>query len=205
MLHLGHDQDPAIVMQASELLLQSCVFLTRGQYRDISYETRDDINLDDYWNMIGGKTAALLSCSAELGGLIGKADKNLCDEFHSFGYSLGLAFQIQDDWLGIWGDSALTGKAIDSDLAAGKKTMPILYGLSKNGDFAKRWNKGPITVDEAPLLAELLIKEGAQQYTEEMVKQETGKAKEFLDKAVGSLEAGQPLKELTQLLLDRKK
>jgi geranylgeranyl diphosphate synthase, type I len=203
--HLREHQDPFIVMKASELLLQSCVFLTRGQYRDISYENRDDINLDDYWDMIGAKTAALLSCSAELGALIGRADKNLCDKFHSYGYSLGLAFQIQDDWLGIWGDSALTGKAIDSDLAAGKKTLPILFGLSKNGDFAKRWNKGAIPVDEAPLLAEMLINEGAQQYTEEMVKQETNKAKDFLDEAVGNLEAGQPLRELTQLLLERKK
>jgi geranylgeranyl diphosphate synthase, type I len=205
MLHLEPDLDSVIVMKASELLLQSCVFLTRGQYRDISYENRDDISLDDYWNMIGGKTAALLGCSAKLGALIGKADKNLCDKFHSFGYSLGLAFQIQDDWLGIWGDSALTGKAIDSDLVAGKKTLPILYGLSKNGDFAKRWNKGSITADEVPLLSEILINEGAQQYTEAMVIQETEKAKEFLVKAVKNPEMEQPLMELTQLLLERKK
>ncbi len=205
MLHLGNDKNPAIVMKASELLLRSCVFLTGGQYRDISFENRDDVNLDDYWKMIGGKTAALLSCSTELGALIGKADENLCNEFHSYGYSLGLAFQIQDDWLGIWGDSALTGKAVDSDLVAGKKTLPILYGLSNNGDFAKRWNKGPISADEAPMLAELLIKEGARQYTEAMVLQETEKAKEYLDKAVGNFKAGQPLWEITQLLLERKK
>lgn len=205
MLNLDSEQNPVIVMKASELLLQSCVFLTRGQYNDISYENRVGVNLDDYWKMIGGKTAALLSCSAELGALIGKADKNLRNNFHSYGYSLGLAFQIQDDWLGIWGDSALTGKAIDSDLAAGKKTLPILYGLSKNGDFARQWKKGPIPADETHWLAELLEKEGARQYTEEMVKQETEKAKEFLDKAVGNLEAGKPLWELTQMLLERKK
>ncbi len=89
---------------AGEVLHNAIIHLTRGQYLDLSYETRKEIKIDDYWPMVGGKTAALLSASVEIGALVAGVTENRKNHFRQFGYLLGLAFQAWDDWLGIWGD-----------------------------------------------------------------------------------------------------
>ena len=103
--------------------------LTQGQYLDLSYETRHDLTVDDYWLMVEGKTAALIAASTELGALAALSDEHVSDKYREFGRLLGMAFQVQDDLLGIWGNSSLTGKSSQSDLVTGKITLPIIYGL----------------------------------------------------------------------------
>src|SRR6266545_2765230 len=78
----------------------------------------------------------------------------------SFVHYLGLAFQVQDDILGIWGDEAMTGKSAASDLVEGKNSLPVLAGLSANGKFAARWKQGPIRADEVEEVARLLSNKG---------------------------------------------
>ena len=117
------------VVKVSQILQNTCLDLTRGQFLDMSYEKRNDLRVDDYWPMIGGKTAALLSCCCTLGAIMGNADEATVDAYRSFGHYLGLAFQLQDDILGIWGNEAVTGKSIMSDLVEGKKSLPVLAGL----------------------------------------------------------------------------
>ena len=116
--------------------------------------------MEDYWPMVSGKTAALLSACCHIGSLLGGADDAKQDAYRSFGHYLGLAFQVQDDILGIWGDEAVTGKSAANDLIEGKKSLPVLAGLSANGKFAARWKQGPIQAAEVQELARVLASEG---------------------------------------------
>lgn len=191
------------VLKAAELLQQACLDLTRGQYLDISYENRLDLGVEDYWPMISGKTAALLSTCCELGALLGGADEPTREAYRSFGHYLGLAFQVQDDLLGIWGDEALTGKSASNDLVSGKKSLPVLAGLEKNGKFAERWKQGPISSNEAEEIARILASEGAYTYTHEYARQLTDMAITSLREADPQGEAGEMLGHLTDQLLKR--
>jgi len=198
------DHYPAeTVVQAATVLHDTCLDLTRGQFLDMSYERRIDLGVEDYWPMIAGKTAALLSACCHIGAILGGADESTCDAYRSFGHALGLAFQVQDDILGIWGDEALTGKSAASDLLEGKKSLPVLFGLSKSGQFADRWEKGPIQPDEVEDLAKLLASEGSYEYTYDSSRQLTMMALNSLREADPRGEAGEALMELANKLIRR--
>lgn len=191
-------------LRAARVLHETCLDLTRGQYMDISYEERLDLNEADYWPMISGKTAALLAGCCQMGAILGGARDSLEKAYHDFGLSLGLAFQVQDDILGIWGNEAQTGKSAASDLLEGKKSLPVLYGLGKNGRFAARWQSGPIRPEEVQSVAQLLADEGASDYAQEKSKEWTEKALASLELAGPQGEAGAALRELADKLLGRK-
>lgn len=122
---------PRRVIRAAQLLDETCLRLCEGQYLDISYEERMDVRVDDYLAMIAGKTAALLSCSLRLGALVGTDDEGTIEHLARFGENLGMAFQIQDDVLGIWGESRVTGKPSGGDILRRKKTLPVIYGMEQ--------------------------------------------------------------------------
>lgn len=192
------------VLEASRLLQETCLRLTQGQYLDISFEKSMSLPMDAYWPMIGGKTSALLACCAELGALCAGASAERREAFHRYGYSLGLAFQVLDDWLGIWGDAGLTGKSTESDLASGKKTLPVLYGLAQDGPFARRWLQGEIAAEEVPALARMLEDVAADKQTLETAERLTGEALTALREAALENDASVALTELTHQLLKRK-
>ncbi|MBT3190055.1 MAG: polyprenyl synthetase family protein [Anaerolineae bacterium] len=192
-----------IVLQGERGFQKTCLDLTRGQHLDIDYETREDIMPGDYWTMIAGKTAALLSTSMYLGALFGGADEATQYSYKEFGHYLGLAFQVQDDLLGIWGDEALTGKSTASDLLEGKKSLPVLYGLEKKSKFAERWGKGALKEDEIPEMAQLLEIEGARLMAQRQADQMTDMALNSLRMANPQGEAGDILFSLAERLLGR--
>ena len=192
------------VVKAANILNAACLDLTRGQFMDMSYEERSDLSIDDYWPMTGGKTSALISACTEIGALLGNASESQQEAYRLFGYHLGLAFQVQDDILGIWGDEALTGKSTASDLVEGKNSLPILYALGKHGKFAERWEQGPITSNEVKVVSYLLINEGAKTFAEEASKNETDIALEYLNQANPRGEAGESIRQLANMLLKRK-
>jgi geranylgeranyl diphosphate synthase type I len=183
----------ARISQSARVLQEACLSLTRGQFLDMSYETRSDLGVDDYWPMVSGKTAALLAACCQIGAILGGAPTSRQESYRSFGRDLGLAFQVEDDLLGIWGDEALTGKSRSSDLVDGKKSLPVLFGLSIGGRFAARWRQGPISVAEVPSLAEVLMEEGAYAYTQ-------SKADELTEAAVKSLRAAGPVGAASEAL-----
>ena len=192
------------VLQAGSIINEACLALSSGQFMDISYEKRTDLVAEDYWPMISGKTAALLSACTQVGAFLGDSDEQTLASYRCFGHYLGLAFQVQDDYLGIWGDSALTGKSTESDVVAGKKSLPVLYGLAKNEAFAQRWAQGPIHSDEVGQLSEQLAIEGAKLYTQEAADQMTDLALQSLRAAEPQGEAGEALFELARMLVSRK-
>ena len=193
-----------VVIKAANILNNSCLDLTRGQFLDMSYEERHDIGIDEYWPMVGGKTSALLAACTHLGALLGNAAETQQESYRLFGWHLGLAFQVQDDILGIWGDESVTGKSVASDLVEGKNSLPVLYGLGGHGKFAERWAQGPITASEVKAVAKLLDDEGGKEYAEEISKIETQKALAYLENANPQGEGGDALRQLAYKLLDRK-
>jgi geranylgeranyl diphosphate synthase type I len=204
---LAHHLPAQDVLQASRTLQETCLRLTEGQYLDMSFEKQLVLPEDAYWPMIGGKTSALLASCCELGALTAGVESSRRAAFRDYGYNLGLAFQVLDDWLGIWGEPDQTGKSTESDLVSGKKTLPVVYGLRKDGAFARRWMQGGIRPEEAPALAHMLDLEGAQAYTLEAARRLTEQATRALECAVAPrAEAGaaDALQELTHALLQRK-
>ena len=204
ILDLAEYYPAEVVIKAAGILNNSCLDLTRGQFLDMSYEERNDLGIDEYWPMVGGKTSALLAACTHIGALLGNASEAEQEAYRLFGWHLGLAFQVQDDILGIWGDELITGKSAASDLVEGKNSLPVLYGLGKQGKFAERWAQGSITASEVKDVAMQLEIEGGKKYAEEVSIKETQKALAYLDQANPRGEAGEAMHQLANMLLKRK-
>jgi geranylgeranyl diphosphate synthase type I len=203
LLRLEKTTSPEISIQAANTLQLACLQLTKGQYLDLAFESESHLPLNAYWQMVGGKTAALLGACTELGAIVANASQSRRSAFREFGVLLGLAFQAQDDILGIWGDAALTGKSNESDLIAGKKSLPVIYRLEQDGLFADRWAQGPVHAHETNALAAQLEQEGARAYTQESASKMTDQALQALLEAKPEGQAGEALISLANRLLSR--
>ncbi len=202
-LRLENTFPAASTLQVVLILQNTCLSLTQGQHLDMAYETQAHITLDEYWRMISGKTAALFTACTHTAAILGATEQTRCASFCRFGENLGLAFQVLDDLLGIWGDPQITGKSVASDLLEGKKTLPVLYGLSLNQEFSHRWLKGAILPADVQAMADLLESEGGRDYTRQTARRLTHQALQALDEASLPGQASQALKELTHSLLLR--
>ncbi|MCH8347970.1 MAG: polyprenyl synthetase family protein [Proteobacteria bacterium] len=190
-------------LKAGNVLRNASLTLTQGQFLDLDYEARGDLTVDSYWPMIQGKTASLIAACAELGAILAGSHDDIQAKYHDFGRYVGLAFQVHDDYLGIWGDAARTGKSAESDLLSGKKTLPILYGIDQQGEFAEKWDKGHVIAEMVPALVRSLEKDGAKEYTIEQVNQLSNQALEALGETGAAGEAQEALVELTEMLAKR--
>lgn len=189
--------------RSEQVIHNVCLDLTRGQFLDLHYEGCDDLTLEDYWTMIAGKTAALFSASAQVGAILGAAGEAAEQAYRDFGHYLGLTFQVQDDILGIWGDSARMGKSNESDLVSGKKSLPVLHGLSRAGEFARRRRQGRISAEEVPGLSEQLAREGARAFAQDQADRLMDLAIQSLRQADAQGEAAEALFTLVGRLLNR--
>jgi geranylgeranyl diphosphate synthase type I len=197
-----------IILQACQRFDEACLQLTEGQYLDMSFEGRLDVTVEEYLEMIQGKTAALISASLELGALVAGAPADMLGPWADFGRSLGLAFQIQDDLLGIWGDEAMTGKSAVSDIVTRKKSLPVVYGLvhPETSGAMRELYAHPLATEDVPAALALLDRAGARAYAQGIARQAHDDALAAL-RASGVLEdgneAGQALLQIAQGLLNR--
>jgi geranylgeranyl diphosphate synthase, type I len=203
MMDLVNDFPPEKILEAINTIQRTCLDLTRGQYLDMSFETRNDVRVEDYWRMVTCKTASLLSSCCQIGAILGNADDATQEAYRSFGHFLGLAFQVQDDILGIWGDENVTGKSTASDLVERKKSLPVLVGLSKQGQFARFWENELITQENVEETARILASESAYAYAHDAAKQMTDLAVNSLREADPQGDAGDALMDLADKLLHR--
>ena len=194
------------VLDAMQTFDETCLRLTEGQFMDMHFEERNDVTLDEYMMMISGKTAALISAAVVLGAII--AGSSQIDAYRTFGYELGLSFQIEDDILGIWGKEALTGKSATGDIITRKKTLPVLYALSRSGPAAEHLRAyytrtSPLTENEVPQILALLDELEARAFAEKMGKRHADAALAALANTDGQAEAIALLASLIQLLTGR--
>jgi len=134
-----------LIAQAPEKYLKAVLDLfsttareiCEGQQYDVDFENRDEVAADEYIEMIRLKTAVLLACSLKTGAIIGGATAEDADELYDFGINLGLAFQLKDDLLDVYGDEATFGKKIGGDILCNKKTYLLIHALklAKGADF----------------------------------------------------------------------
>mgnify|MGYP003618029734 CR=1 FL=1 len=194
---------PEIVVRALRRFDETCVALTRGQYADMGFETRDGVDVDEYLAMIRGKTAVLVELAAELGALVAGVPDECVAHYADFGLNLGLAFQMQDDILGIWGDESVTGKSTATDITTRKKTLPVLYALPRSAELRVLYAGGATGSEFVGQVVALLDEAGARQHA-------VGRAEQYTAGAVDALAAAQPmqpasaaLSQLTDMLLRR--
>lgn len=143
--------------------------LVEGQLADLAFEHRGAVTVDECLAMAGGKTAALLGCSTSLGALLGGGRPAQVRGFEKAGRDLGLAFQLVDDLLGIWGDPAVTGKPVGADLARRKKSIPVVAALTSDTpagtELAALYGiDRELTAPELARAAELVERTGARRW-----------------------------------------
>lgn len=180
------------VLRLMRLYDETCLALCEGQYIDIWTSGHDDpMTVELYFDMIGRKTAALISAAIEAGALLATDDEAVIGRYRAFGWALGLAFQLNDDLLGIWGNESTTGKA-PSDIAKHKKTLPIVYAFEQAG-AVDRVRLGAVYRDPDPSPADIaevvaiLERTGARTYTRDQAHHHRDRALAELD-AAGTVE-----------------
>lgn len=110
---------------------QTAIEINHGQQYDVDFESRNDVAEAEYIEMIRLKTSVLLACAVKIGALLADAPKEDTDNLYRFGEAMGLAFQLQDDYLDVYGDPAVFGKAIGGDITSNKKTYMLINALQK--------------------------------------------------------------------------
>jgi len=203
LMNLEKTLSADIALQAGKIFHAACLRLTQGQHLDILFENQDTVSLEEYWQMVGGKTAALLAFSMEVGALCASVPAVIQSNYRDFGHYLGLAFQAQDDILGIWGDQEQIGKSNTGDLITGKNTLPVLYGIAQKKEFYECWSAGSIKCEEVSELSRILEAEGARAYAQNTADSLTDLALAALENAQSGGEAGDTLRELADKLLHR--
>jgi geranylgeranyl diphosphate synthase type I len=137
-IDLLQEQDTAGSRRAEKILARAVSRLVHGQADDLDFETRQDVTVADYLAMAADKTSALLACAASIGAALAGAPDTTVDGLAEYGEHLGLAFQLVDDLLGLWGDPEVTGKPVLSDLRARKKSAPVVMALAAGGPGTER-------------------------------------------------------------------
>jgi geranylgeranyl diphosphate synthase, type II len=120
-----------------DLFTSTALEVCEGQQFDMDFESRKEVTEAEYLEMIRLKTAVLLGCSLKAGGLLADADGDAVNMLYDFGINLGMAFQIQDDWLDVFGTQQAFGKMIGGDILAGKKTWLLVKALEKADEKQK--------------------------------------------------------------------
>jgi geranylgeranyl diphosphate synthase type I len=196
---------PAAVLAALEVFTRTCVALTEGQYLDMSFEQRSQVSVDEYLRMVGGKTAALVGASVAIGAYIGGASADQAQALQKFGQEIGLAFQIQDDVLGIWGDPAVTGKAAGNDVLRKKKSLPMLHALNHpaGGPELRALLASELDSSQLPAALALLDMVGSRTYALAAAESHYTAGMAALVQALGENAVSSPLRAVAEWLLQR--
>jgi geranylgeranyl diphosphate synthase type I len=185
---------------------QTILTICEGQFLDLSFEGDLRISEADYLTMISRKTAALAAAAAGLGAIIGGADAATAQALFDFGQNRGLAFQIQDDVLGIWGDPAVTGKPAAADLYRRKVSLPIIHALrtaAQSATLAQLYSQAEISANDVTQMLAILAEAGARGYTEGVAAFYHQQALAALDAAHGNAAALAELRALAERLVGR--
>lgn len=192
---------------AARVLTEAALDLCAGQSQDLAFERSDTVTLQECVRMAEGKTGALLGVACELGGLSAGADPEAARRYRTFGRHLGVAFQLVDDLLGIWGDPKKTGKPVGADLRARKKTLPVVAALesgTRTGEqLARIYTQGqPLDDDTVVQCAHLVDVFGGRTWTQAEVERRVQKAFTMLPNTA-ALGACADLRALADLIVRR--
>ncbi|WP_141582043.1 family 2 encapsulin nanocompartment cargo protein polyprenyl transferase [Actinomadura sp. WMMA1423] len=184
------EEPSAVVARGVRVLSRAVLDLVEGQRADLAFEERADVTLDECLAMAAGKTGALLGASCALGAVYGGGTAGQVSRLRAFGERVGLAFQLADDMLGIWGEPTVTGKPVHADLHRRKKSLPLVAALTSGsaaGDelAALYLRDTPLTDDEVVRAAGLVEAAGGRAWA-------AAHAEELLTEALADLDAADP-------------
>jgi len=200
---------PARLFAVQRLIANACLELTTGQDLDLRFERLQNVTPAMYLDMVFKKTGALLEAAVLAGATLATDRPDVLENYRQFADNIGIAFQIRDDILGIWGDSARTGKSADNDLRRKKKTLPVLYTLEQAAAPRRQQlqalyaSEQPLTADEIAFVRDCLEETGARQYAQHT-------ADGYIERAFAALQrlniVNQPqtdLETIARFLIDR--
>ncbi len=161
--------------QVMDLFNKTAIEIYEGQQWDMDYEVRNDVTVDEYINMIRLKTSVLLGCALKTGALIANADGKQADLLYEAGVNMGLAFQLRDDVLDVWGDPATFGKEIGGDIMNNKKTFLLINAMNlakgDDADELRHWLNDPYATrdDKVNGVTALYERLGTRQLAEDAI------------------------------------
>jgi geranylgeranyl diphosphate synthase type I len=195
-------------LKARKVLNDACREMIEGQHQDLTYELRTDVTLNEYLEMVERKSAALLGASVELGALVAGADEEEAARFATFGREIGLAFQIRDDILGIWGEGTATGKPVGADIARKKKSLPVVHAFQQvvgpDRDILRTaYAKPEVDDDEIFLVLDVLQRWNCRYFAQGLAEDYRARAMNALARTSIPAEARRGFDELNSFILER--
>lgn len=195
---------PEKTVASFRIVDETCLALTEGQYLDLSFEKRDNVSVEMYMQMVAKKTASLIACATQLGSQLGTDDQDTVEMYRRFGQQLGLAFQVVDDILGIWGEQEAIGKGVGEDILSKKKSLPVVYALETgNGELRQIYGQEKISPQDAQTVMIKLDELGAQGYARGVATRHWQLAMDSLEKTGIQNPAQEKLRELALFLIER--
>jgi geranylgeranyl diphosphate synthase, type I len=200
--------DEARLLGARRIVSEACSEMIEGQHLDLTYELRTDVTLAEYLEMISRKTGALFSAALQTGALIAGVQGEELERFGTFGRHLGLAFQIRDDILGIWGEGIATGKPVGADIAKRKKSLPVVHAFQQvvgPDREALRRVYGKSAVDEGDIdeVLDVLQRWNCRYFAQGLAEDHRSKAMAALAQTHIPPSARHNFDELTSFILER--
>ncbi|WP_296795081.1 short chain isoprenyl diphosphate synthase IdsA [uncultured Methanobrevibacter sp.] len=197
---------PAQINKALATVADACVKICEGQASDMGFEDRFDVSEEEYMEMIFKKTGALIAAATKVGAIMGGASDEVVDAMYEYGRLIGLAFQIQDDYLDLASDEETLGKPIGSDIGKGKMTIIAINGLSSAGDDSEKLleilKDDNNSQEDIDLAIEILTKCGAIEYARNLALDSVNQAKEVLEILPDS-SSKQVLSDIADFVLER--
>jgi len=163
---------PDVILDCISVLDETILCICEGQYLDLAFERRLDVDEEAYNGMIARKTAALLEAAVQLGALVGGASEEVTAALRAYGGALGLAFQVQDDLLGVWGEEDRTGKPAAADVYGRKLGLPAVHALAYASPADQErlaevyGGTGPVTAADVAAVLAAMDRSGTQAYIE---------------------------------------
>jgi geranylgeranyl diphosphate synthase type II len=197
---------PSYLPKILQLFNRTAREVCEGQQLDMDYAKMDSVDMDQYIEMITLKTSVLLAASLEAGAIIGGASENNCRQLYEFGKKIGIAFQIQDDYLDAFGDAAIFGKEAGGDIKQNKKTFLLLHALEVANEEQKARLEALLKTnseDKVEKVLEIFKACGVDAWAEDLKAKYLKEAFEHLEAIAVVSNRKQPLIELANYLMNR--
>lgn len=192
-----------------DLFTVTALEIGEGQQYDMEFETRNDVKEEEYIEMIRLKTSVLLACALKIGAILADASAEDADNLYKFGEQIGLAFQLQDDYLDVYGDSKVFGKEIGGDITSNKKTYMLINAFNKANDAQRKELTRWVSArdfdrnEKVDAVTRLYNEIGIDQLAQDKIAYYFGQSKKFLDAVNVSEEKKEELRKYAQKMMKR--
>lgn len=201
---------PSMFQELAKLFSETALQVCEGQQHDMDFETRDDVTISEYIQMIDYKTAVLVGAAMKMGTIVAEASENDKEKMYQFGRNLGIAFQLQDDYLDVFGDPKTFGKQVGGDIISNKKTFLYLTARSRGSktqaeELEHLFDISPKDPrDKINTVKDIFIQSGAAEATQAEIEKFNNLAYSLLEEIKISEDKKELLRQFGDNLMDRK-